>query len=244
MPRKPSCRPRTANSRSPSRFSRSSHSPVSAWMPASRQASSTRLRRYSVSKPSGRPLVADRAGDVGVLGRRADHRADPRRARARSRRQFWMACTVSTGTMYSRPVDAVALLEVVQQRVVLQHVGGLLDLRGEDAGQPGHDHRLEVAAGEPGRERIDADEQAHLGVGLRGRRRSNRPPIAARSGLLRRRDGVLQVEHDAVRAGAMALSTQAGGGRGRRGSSGMRCISSSSAARARARRSSSAPSPG
>ena len=36
---------------------------------------------YQGLQPLGRPLVADRLGDVGVLGGGADHRADPRRGR-------------------------------------------------------------------------------------------------------------------------------------------------------------------
>jgi hypothetical protein len=65
-----------------------------------------------------------------------------------------------------QPLHAVARLEVVEQRVVAQHVGRRLDLRREDTGEPGDDDGLEVGAGEPGVERVDPDEQAHAGVAL------------------------------------------------------------------------------
>ena len=98
-----------------------SQSAVSGCTPAARAAS--RIRRAVVARLGalGRPLVADGARDVGVLGGRADQRADPRRGQ----RDLLAVLDALDGLDRQDVLDAggaVAPLEVVDERVVLVHV--------------------------------------------------------------------------------------------------------------------------
>ena len=200
MPRKPSCRPRTANSLSPLRFSRSSHSPVSAWMPASRQAGALGCEGTASPGPRAstrsRPLARCRRAPPSARSSRRPA-ATPRRSRG----QFWIALTVSTGTMYSSPVTPLRDSKWSSSASYWSTSVACSIFGAKTPSRPGHDHGLQVGSGEPGRERVDPDEQAHVGVRLAhaGDRR-RRPSRGQRPSPPRNR--VLEVEHDGVRAGS------------------------------------------
>ena len=212
MPRKPSLRPRTANSRSPSRFARSlPQRGERVRCPASRQASRILAAQVERLQALGRPLVADRLGDVGVLGGRPDHRADPRRRRGDLARSSGSPWIVSTGTMYSSPVTPLRASKWSSSASYRMHVGGLLDLRREDARRgPGTTAASRSAPVSRVASELQPDEQAHVRVSTRAARaidggdrlRAQRPSRSAGTESSRSK-------HDGVRAGlATALSTQ------------------------------------
>jgi hypothetical protein len=170
-------------------------------LPARKKDPATQVQRLQSLRS---PLVPDLAGDVGVLRGRSDHRSHPG------------GCRRDLETVVNPPhrldghdvlesLDTVAVLEMVEEGVVLQNVCGLLDLGGEHPGQAGDHSRFEVGPGEPGRQGVDANEQPDLGVALphAGDRRGHR-----RTGgfLLSCRHGVLKIEDDAVGSGCDGLA--------------------------------------
>src|SRR5215218_1499754 len=150
-----------------------------------------------------RPLVADRDGDVGVLGRGADQRTDARRGQG----DLLAVLDALDGLDRQDVLDAgsaVAPLEVLDEGVVLGDVDGRTHLGREHAGQPGDDGRLEVGPRLAGVQCVGAHEQADLGVLLR-QPADGVPDGLAGGVLLRGRDRVLQVEAEAVRTGGDGL---------------------------------------
>ena len=237
MPRKPSCRPPHANSAARRGSSRSSQSPVSAWMPglpAGEQHPAAQVERLQAL---GRPLVADRAGDVGVLGGRPDHRADPRRG------QRDLAAVLDRRDRLDRD-------DVLQRRSTPLRVSkwsSSASYWSTSVACSIFGAKTPVSPGTTTASRSPPVSRVASGLTRTNRPTSGVEPAHAgdrgghrrpRRRLLPRRHRVLEVEHDGVGAGLATALSDPGRlvARDEQERIGTACISSSAAGRGRARR--------